>query len=570
MQHKALTILAVLASLAVTLVLSTPPASAASTWYVSASGSGSDCSSAKPCGSFEAALGKARPGDTVLVRAGSYPLQTIDRSVSWGASASNITFRPTGGKVTVGGIRSHVPSLTFRGFNNSGVMYFHAGADGNQAVGNIIEQAYVTSANGTVWRGNIIDPSTDGPDAMQVKGVAGDNPQGVTIVGNIFGPQYLSGDSHTDCLQIMGGDDVYVAGNTFFPCADKAMQIRSAAGGTVGSVTIEGNFISECAPRRTLCNGYHAVIVAAEGNDIRFIHNSVNGSMAFSESGSKSGGAGNVQFYGNIADSLPCTSQTDYNLVASGRCGSHDQIGTPTWVNPAELVQDLHLVAGSRGIGAGSPYAPDVDIDGQTNCGGGDLGADQTCGTAAAGGSNPSPSTPAPSSELAAAVAWLHEVDVTTEGPSAQAFGYLDTTTRAHATTFLFRAFGEPSARGDRLADVPGASWYTDAVQWGVAEEILTGYPNGTFRPSWAISRGDFALVLWRAAGSPSSSTGSLSDVSAGAYYADAIAWAQSADVMNGFNDGTFRPNDPITRGHAALMLCRFSNEVNLSVGRCG
>lgn len=552
--------MAIVASIAISLVTASAPASAASTWYVATNGSGSACTSSQPCGSFEAALGKARPGDTVRVRPGTYGLQEIDRNVSWGASASNVTFRPDSGTVTVGGIRSHVPSLTFVGFNNTGVMYFHPGADDNHAILNRIDQAYVTGADDTLWQSNIIDPKTNGPDAMQVKGVNGDNPQGVTIIDNILGPQLLEGDSHTDCLQILGGDDVYVARNVFFPCADKSIQIRSGAGGTVGSVLVESNFISECAPRRTLCNGYHAVIVSAEGNDIRFVHNSINGSVGLS-GGSVSGGENNLHFYGNIAADLPCTPHTDWNLVDSSRCGSNDISGRPTWVDPSEQVQNLHLVSGSKGIGVGSPHTPGTDIDGQS-CSG-DLGADQTCGSAGRSGGG------GPSTELTEAVEWLYDTGVTTNGPSASAFGYLDTTTRAHAVTFLFRAYGEPGGRGNRPYDVASGMWYTAPVQWGVSTGAITGFPNGSFQPGGSITRGDFALVLWRAAGSPSAPPANIADVAANVYYHDAISWAAHVGVMNGYGDGTFHPDDPITRGHVALMLCRFSSEVNLAVGRC-
>ncbi|MDW3219310.1 MAG: S-layer homology domain-containing protein [Acidimicrobiales bacterium] len=560
MHRRALAIIAILASLAVSLVVAASPAAAASTWYVSTTGSGTACTSSSPCGSFEAALGKAKPGDTVRVKAGSYGLQEIDRSVSWNAASANITFRPHSGSgtVTVGGIRSHVPSLTFTGFIDTGVMYFHPGADDNHAVGNTIDQAYVTGADDTLWQDNLIDPATNGPDAMQVKGLDGDNPVGVTIIGNVLGPQLLEGDSHTDCLQILGGDDIYVARNIFFPCADKSIQIRSGAGGTVGSVLIESNFISECAPRTTLCNGYHAVTVSAEGNDIRFVHNSINGSVGLS-SGSVSGGEDDLHFYGNIAAEIPCTPHTDWNLIDGKTCGSNDINGRPNWVDPASTVQDLHLATGSKGIGVGSPHVPSIDIDGQAGCSG-DLGADQTCGSSSSGVSK----------EMSEAIAWLHEVGITTEGPGAGAFGHLDTNTRAHTVTFLWRAYGRPAEpRAARPSDVIANQWYTPPVRWTIATGAVTGYPDGTFRPHDAISRGDFALILWRAAGSPSAPNVSLTDVSTNAYYYEAIRWANDVGVMNGFADGTFRPDDPIIRGHVALMLCRFSDEVSLPVGRC-
>ncbi|MEM9519802.1 MAG: S-layer homology domain-containing protein [Actinomycetota bacterium] len=539
-------------------VVSASPVAAATTRYVDQNGGGSSCTSSAPCASFDAALRVAQPGDLIRVRGGEYPVQHLERSVSWGADAANVSFEAYGGPVRVEEIRSEVPSLTFRGFS-VGVLYFDAGADANQAINNRVEQAFVTSADGTGWFGNTIKPAVDGPDAMQIKARNGDQPVGVTIIGNTFGPQWRAGSSHTDCIQILGGDDILIERNTMLPCADKALQIRSGVTGVIGTVRIVANVIGECAPRRDQCNGFHAAIVAAEGNRIEFIHNSINGSVALSESGSRPGGSDNVVFYGNIADLLPCTSRSDFNLVASGPCGPNDVVDTPIWRNDDELTQDLHLVRGSPGIEVGSPYAPSIDIDGQ-RCTSGDLGADQTCGS---GGAQPG-------SELERSVAWMYANGITAEGPHFEKFDANGVATRAHAVTFLHRAHGSPSDQSPLPSDVGRGVFYTNSVQWGIANGVVAGFPDGTFRPYEIVTRGQFVTLLWRLAGSPRAPQAAIPDVPAGAYYAEAVAWAQQEGVMFGYQDGTFRPDESIIRGHIAMLLCRFSAVESFDATPCG
>ncbi len=536
------------------VVAPTPAAAGPTVLHVAPHGVGTACTAAAPCGSFAAAAAVAPAGAVVEVAPGSYPLQEIEVARPGGAAAANVVFRPAvPGTVRVAGIRSRTPSLTFEGFRVDGVVYFHPGADGDVAIANTIDQAYVTGADATAWYANVIRPSSPGPDAMQIKGLDGDQPLGVTVVGNRIGPAYRSGSSHTDCIQILGGDDILIERNVFLPCADKVLQIRSGAGGTVGRVTISTNFMGECRPRRDACNGYHAAVVAAEGNDITFVHNTVNGSIALSEA-SVPGGATRVRFLGNIADSLPCTPGSDYNLVRRGPCGPHDRVGAPRYVDGSEGVQDLHLLPGSPGTAMRSPYAPRHDIDGETSCGSGDAGADQICVVSAA---------------ETAAITWMRQVGLTTQGPPVALYAPRSITTRAQAVTFLHRAAGTPPATGPRLADVPAGAYYDAAVRWGTATGVLTGYPDGTFRGSGPVTRGEFAVMLWRLVGRPVTGGPLPADVAGGRFYSDAIRWAAARGIMRGYGDGSFRPDQPIERAHVALMLCRFSRLVPLAVGSC-
>ena len=77
-----------------------------------------------------------------------------------------------------------------------------------------------------------------------------------------------------------------------------------------------------------------------------------------------------------------------------------------------------------------------------------------------------------------------------------------------------------------------------------------------TFEPQGTLTRAEFATMLYRIAGTPAAEAESTySDVKAGDWYYDAVVWATEAGVVNGMGDGTFAPNDNITRQEMAKIL---------------
>ena len=68
------------------------------------------------------------------------------------------------------------------------------------------------------------------------------------------------------------------------------------------------------------------------------------------------------------------------------------------------------------------------------------------------------------------------------------------------------------------------------------------------------------ATVLWSAAGKPAVTSAGFSDVAPDAWYASAVAWAQSVGVAAGYADGTFHPSDSVTREQLALMLYKYES----------
>ncbi len=349
-------------------------------WYV-APGADGDCTAASPCGDAGTAVARAAPGDRVELAAGTYGEQWITHG--GGEPGAPVVVAPApGARVVVARVDSAVPHLVVEDLTVSGVVYLRPGADGDVVRRVTAHGAYVTGADRTAWFDNRLLQGGPGDDIMQIKGLAGDDPVGLTAEGNVLGPAWRSGSSHTDCVQILGGDDIVFARNVLYECSDKAFQIRSGAGGTVGRVRLERNVFGECRPRRDGCDGYHAVVWAAEGsNSLELIHNSIAGSVAVSSGGSTTSSLDGLVQYGNIAESLPCSPRTDANLVARDPCGPSDLVGSVAWLDPDPAVMDLHLAPGpGPAIDRGSPVDPGPDIDGEGICGAAaDLGADELC-----------------------------------------------------------------------------------------------------------------------------------------------------------------------------------------------
>jgi hypothetical protein len=138
-------------------------------------------------------------------------------------------------------------------------------------------------------------------------------------------------------------------------------------------------------------------------------------------------------------------------------------------------------------------------------------------------------------------------------------------TTRAEMAAFLVRALGEEGSVGAYrgiFPDVPATAWYRPYVERLVELGIVTGYPDGTYRPNSQVSRAEMAALLVRAI--PSASTydlvaGSFTDVPADAWYRQHVEYLYSLRVTVGCTTDPLRycPNDPVRRDHMAAFLTR-------------
>ena len=148
-------------------------------------------------------------------------------------------------------------------------------------------------------------------------------------------------------------------------------------------------------------------------------------------------------------------------------------------------------------------------------------------------------------------------------GTSATAFEPAATTTRAQAVTVLYRIAGTPNVSGltEPFTDVSDSHWAHDAIVCAYQNAVVNGYTATTFGPDDGLTRGQFVAIMYRYAGSPKTS-GDLGVFSDSADIPDgfrnAVRWAVANDIVTGYADGTFRPNDVITRAQLAAILARF------------
>ena len=117
------------------------------------------------------------------------------------------------------------------------------------------------------------------------------------------------------------------------------------------------------------------------------------------------------------------------------------------------------------------------------------------------------------------------------------------------------------------FVDVAWDAWYRAAVQSAAQGGWMTGTSATAFSPQLPVTRGMLATALYRMAGSPASGAASFSDVGPTRYDAKAIAWASAQQIVTGYGDGRFGPDDPVTREQTAAMLYRYARVFSLDTG---
>ena len=109
------------------------------------------------------------------------------------------------------------------------------------------------------------------------------------------------------------------------------------------------------------------------------------------------------------------------------------------------------------------------------------------------------------------------------------------------------------------FTDVKAGAWYADVVKYVFDQGLMSGMSAQEFGPDGQVTRGQVVTILWRLAGSPTVSGKTFTDVSADAWYADAVAWASTNGVVSGYESGLFGPEDQVTREQLAAILYRYA-----------
>lgn len=156
-------------------------------------------------------------------------------------------------------------------------------------------------------------------------------------------------------------------------------------------------------------------------------------------------------------------------------------------------------------------------------------------------------------------------------GTSETTFAPAENMTRAMFVTVLFRFDG---AKGDRsqsaFTDVAPGEWYTDAINWAAANRIVDGVGDGKFAPNDPITRAQMCTMIerylalykkaWKVTLPETGSVSVMVDENAiPAYALAAVKQCQRHGLVNGFEDGTFRPNELSTRAQVAAVIYRMS-----------
>ncbi|MDR0890462.1 MAG: S-layer homology domain-containing protein [Oscillospiraceae bacterium] len=111
-----------------------------------------------------------------------------------------------------------------------------------------------------------------------------------------------------------------------------------------------------------------------------------------------------------------------------------------------------------------------------------------------------------------------------------------------------------------QFTDMPDENhWAHAGLDYAVYYELLNGTSSTTLSPDMVMSRAMLVTVLWRAEMSLSGGENPFSDVPAGAYYTEAVAWANTNNIVNGVGGGKFDPNGNITREQLATILFRYA-----------
>ena len=156
-------------------------------------------------------------------------------------------------------------------------------------------------------------------------------------------------------------------------------------------------------------------------------------------------------------------------------------------------------------------------------------------------------------------------------GTSDTAFSPDLTTTRGMIVTILYRMENSPAVSGkSSFQDVKADAYYNDAVIWAASNGIVTGVSSTEFCPDNAITREQFAAILFRYAQYKGMDAVTLEENLGGfadgstvsAYAVPAMNWAVGAGLLRGDDSGLLLPRGEATRAQAAAMLNRFIENV--------
>ncbi len=110
------------------------------------------------------------------------------------------------------------------------------------------------------------------------------------------------------------------------------------------------------------------------------------------------------------------------------------------------------------------------------------------------------------------------------------------------------------------FADVDTGAWYHLAVDYAIEKGLMNGVGDNLFDPQGTATRAQIVTILWRLEGEPVVNyLMDFEDVQEGSWYAEAVRWAASQGIVDGYDNGAFGPADPVTREQLAAILYRYA-----------
>lgn len=120
------------------------------------------------------------------------------------------------------------------------------------------------------------------------------------------------------------------------------------------------------------------------------------------------------------------------------------------------------------------------------------------------------------------------------------------------------------------FVDVSVNAWYHNGVHFAIENGLMVGTGKGRFEPNVPVTRGMMVTILYRMENTPAVKNVQVyEDVPLDQWYSKAVEWADSVNVVNGYGDSKFGPNDPVTREQMTAILYRYAQYkgVDVSVG---
>ena len=110
------------------------------------------------------------------------------------------------------------------------------------------------------------------------------------------------------------------------------------------------------------------------------------------------------------------------------------------------------------------------------------------------------------------------------------------------------------------FTDVSPEKWYAPAVEYCEQNGLMEGFADGSFKPEGTVNRAQLVTTLWRLAGKPEiTADAPFTDVPDGKWYTDAVRWAAAAGITEGTGKGRFNPGGNVTREQLVTFFFRFA-----------